>query len=63
MTRTLKRSEVSMAALRLVIGGFFPGHDFVIDESGQLLASPQARAFLRKNLAWIEAHQHIGDRS
>ena len=62
MTRTLKKSEISMAVLRLVMGGFFPGQHFVINASGQILASPEARAFLRKNLAWIEAHQNISDR-
>ncbi|MEL6225140.1 MAG: hypothetical protein AAFQ57_13665 [Cyanobacteria bacterium J06626_14] len=63
MTRTLNQIEVGMVILRLVVGGFFPNQDFVVTGSGQVLASPEARAFLRRNLAWIEAHQHIGDRT
>lgn len=62
MTRTLTKTEVSIVVLRLVIGGFFPQQHFLITDDGQVLASPESRQFLRKNLAWIEAHQHIGDR-
>lgn len=62
MTRTLKKAEIDMVVLRLVMGGFFPNEHFVITDTGQVLASPEARSFLRKNLAWIETHQDIGDR-
>ncbi|MEB3214022.1 MAG: hypothetical protein VKL39_21925 [Leptolyngbyaceae bacterium] len=62
MTRTLNKTEVGMVILRLVTGGFFPNQHFVVTRSGQIMASPEARAFLRRNLAWIEAHQHVSDR-
>lgn len=62
MTRVLTKTEVSMVVLRLVMGGFFPHQHFLVNDDGQILASPEARAFLRKNLAWISAHQNISDR-
>ncbi|MGF1512298.1 MAG: hypothetical protein ACFB5Z_01185 [Elainellaceae cyanobacterium] len=52
MKRVLTPAEVSLVVLKLVIAGFYPEQHFVLTERGQVLACPQARAFLQKASAW-----------
>jgi hypothetical protein len=52
MVRSLTESEVGVLVLRLVLAGFMPSQDFKITDDGQVLASPQVRAFLKRTTAW-----------
>lgn len=52
MVRSLTESEVGVLVLRLVLAGFVPSQDFKITDDGQVLASPQVRAFLKRTTAW-----------
>lgn len=54
MKRLLTPTEVSIAILKLVIGGFYPNQHFIVTEAGQILACPKARAFLQKTSSWTE---------
>jgi hypothetical protein len=53
MKRALTKSEVSELVLRLVLAGFYPGQHFVLTDSGQVLASPEVRNFLKQTPSWI----------
>ncbi len=53
MKRALTKSEVGELVLRLVLAGFYPGQHFVLADSGQVLASPEVRKFLKQTSAWV----------
>lgn len=55
MARTLTQAEVGQLVLRLVIAGFYPQEDFILQPKGKILVSPEARQFLRQHPARISA--------
>lgn len=52
MKRVLTPSEVSIVVLKLAIAGYYPEQHFVLTQQGQVLACPEARAFLQRTSAW-----------
>jgi hypothetical protein len=52
MVRSLTESEVGILILRLVMAGFIPSKDFKVTDDGQVLASPEVRAFLKRTPTW-----------
>ncbi|MBF2078658.1 MAG: hypothetical protein IGR76_09075 [Synechococcales cyanobacterium T60_A2020_003] len=60
MVRSLTEAEVGVLVLRLALAGFVPAKDFKITDDGQVLASPDVRAFLKRTTAWAPEEREAG---
>lgn len=52
MKRILTPSEVGVVVIKLAIAGYYPEQHFVLTQQGQVLACPEARAFLQRTHSW-----------
>ncbi|MGJ3251749.1 MAG: hypothetical protein ACFE0J_11540 [Elainellaceae cyanobacterium] len=57
MKRALTKSEIGELVLRLVLAGYYPGQHFILTEDGQVLASPEARSFLKHTPVWASSER------